>query len=240
MKKTLILAAMAVVLAGGLFGGESSFSDAQVRRALNLIYDCFEGPHRSAVNALFAQDMNYDTNQFVRVAKEMAEADEYIAPMLTIISKYDIQQGIPYLYGYATNENNKVAFTACHLILEREGLTSNSVAAVETFLSTTNASREAAYYRCELCRDALHQVSGESATEDLRLRVMRSALSYALRDGSHVAPVDGYIMAFDPAYQYSSNRLEVLRSSLEWNINDYQRNYVTNAIHEIEAQLPPE
>ena len=47
-------------------------------------------------------------------------------------------------------------------------------------------------------------------------------------------------MAFDPAYQYSSNRLEVLRSSLEWNINDYQRNYVTNAIHEIEAQLPPE
>ena len=67
-----------------------------------------------------------------------------------------------------------------------------------------------------------------------------SALSYALRDGSHVASVDGYIMAFDSAYQYSSNRLEVLRSSLEWNINDYQRNYVTNAIHEIEAQLPPE
>ena len=69
---------------------------------------------------------------------------------------------------------------------------------------------------------------------------MQSVLSYALRDGSHVAPVDGYIMAFDPAYQYSTNRLETVRASLGGDINDYQRNYVTNAIHEIEAQLPPE
>jgi len=45
MKKILILAAMAAILASRSFGGESSFSDAQVRRALNLIYDCFEGPH---------------------------------------------------------------------------------------------------------------------------------------------------------------------------------------------------
>ena len=80
MKKILIFAAMAAVLASRLLGGESSFSDEQVRRALNLIYDRFEGPHQSAVNGLFAQTMNYDTNQFVRVAKEMAEADEYIAP----------------------------------------------------------------------------------------------------------------------------------------------------------------
>jgi len=133
MKKILILAAMAAILASRSFGGESSFSDSQVRRALNLIYDCFEGPHRSAVNALFAQEMNYDTNQFVRVAKEMAESDEYIAPALTIISKYDLQQGIPYLYGYTTNENSKVAFTACRLILGREGLTSNSVASRRSF-----------------------------------------------------------------------------------------------------------
>jgi len=47
-------------------------------------------------------------------------------------------------------------------------------------------------------------------------------------------------MAFDPSYQYSTNRLEVLRASLGQDINDYQRSYVTNAIHEIEAQLPPE
>ena len=75
---------------------------------------------------------------------------------------------------------------------------------------------------------------------DMTCEVMQSALSYARRDCSHVAPVDGYIMAFDPSYQYSTNRLEVLRASLGQDINDYQRSYVTNAIHEIEAQLPPE
>jgi len=47
-------------------------------------------------------------------------------------------------------------------------------------------------------------------------------------------------MAFDPSYQYSTNRLEILRASLDWNINDYQRSYVTNAIHEIEARPPQE
>ena len=52
--------------------------------------------------------------------------------------------------------------------------------------------------------------------------------------------VDEAIVAFDPTYQYSTNRLETLRASLGGDINDYQRNYVTNAIHEIEAQLPPE
>ena len=240
MKKMLILVAMLAMLAGRLFGEGSALSDAQVRFALNWIYSCFDGDHQNDLNALFEQDMGYDTNQFVRVAKEMAEADECPRQMLAIISKYDVQQGTPYLLGYTTNENISVAFAAGRLLLGREGLTSNSVTAVEALLSTTDASRDAAYWRDELCRLALREASRDGVANALRSRVMQSALSYALRDGSHVASVDGYIMAFDSAYQYSSNRLEVLRSSLEWNINDYQRNYVTNAIHEIEAQLSPE
>ena len=240
MKKILILAAMAAILASRSFGGESSFSDAQVRRALNLIYDCFEGPHRSAVNALFAQDMNYDTNQFVRVAKEMAEADEYIAPALTIISKYDLQQGIPYLYGYATNENNKVAFTACHLILEREGLTSNSVAAVEAFLSTTNASRDAVYNRDLLCRLALREAYKEGTPDDLRARSHDAALALVGREGIHAKSIDKEMLSCNAEFRFSDERLAMLRSSQMHALNDFVNNYVTNAIHEIEAQLPPE
>ena len=80
MKKMLILVAMLAMLAGRLFGEGSALSDAQVRFALNWIYSCFDGDHQNDLNALFEQDMGYDTNQFVRVAKEMAEADEYIAP----------------------------------------------------------------------------------------------------------------------------------------------------------------
>ena len=238
MKKILILAAMAAILASRSFGGESSFSDAQVRRALNLIYDCFEGPHRSAVNALFAQDMNYDTNQFVRVAKEMAEADEYITPALTIISKYDLQQGIPYLYGYTTNENSKVAFTACRLILGREGLTSNSVATVAALLSSDAPQLDTE--RKDLCRQMLQQARQEGVSEEMRGLAGRCAKDFAAADCSYVKAVDEAIVAFDPTYQYSTNRLETLRASLGGDINDYQRNYVTNAIHEIEAQLPPE
>ena len=240
MKKTLILVAMAAIFAGGSFGGSSTLSDTQVRRALNWIYSCFDGDQQSDLDALFALDMNCDSNQFVRVAKEMAEANEYAAPVLAIISEYDEQHGIPYLYRYTTNENSRVAYYAfCH-ILAREGLTSNSAAAVEAFLSTTHASRDAAQFRNELCRDALHQAGRDGVTAALRSRVLQSVLSYAKRDGSHVVSVDRYIREFDPAYRYSTNRLEILRASLGQDINDYQRNYVTNAIHEIEAQLPPE
>ena len=238
MKKTLILVALAAALAGGAFGGESSFSDAQVRRALNLIYDRFEGPHRSSVNALFAHRMNYDTNQFVRVAKEMAEADEYIAPALTIISKYDLQQGITYLYGYTTNENSKVAFTACRLILGREGLTSNSVATVAALLSSDAPQLDTE--RKDLCRQMLQQARQEGVSEEMRGLAGRCAKDFAAADCSYVKAVDEAIVAFDPTYQYSTNRLETLRASLGGDINDYQRNYVTNAIHEIEAQFPPE
>ena len=238
MKKMPILVAMAAVLAGGSFGGESTLSDAQVRRALNWIYDCFDGDHQSDMNALFARTMNYDTNQFVRVAKEMAESNERPRQMLAIISKYDLQQGIPYLYGYTTNENSKVAFTACRLILGREGLTSNSVAAVAMFLSSDAPQYDTD--RKDLCRQMLRQARQEGVSEEMRDLAGRCAKDFAAVDCSYVKAVDEAIVAFDPAYQYSTNRLEILRASLDWNINDYQRSYVTNAIHEIEARPPQE
>ena len=238
MKKTLILAALMVALAGGSFGEGSTLSDAQVRFALNWIYGCFDGDHQSDLNALFAQDMGFDTNQFVRVAKEMAESNERPRQMLAIISKYDIQEGIPYLYGYTTNENSKVAFTACRLILGREGLTSNSVATVAALLSSDAPQLDTE--RKDLCRQMLQQARQEGVSEEMRGLAGRCAKDFAAADCSYVKAVDEAIVAFDPTYQYSTNRLETLRASLGGDINDYQRNYVTNAIHEIEAQLPPE
>ena len=238
MKKTLILAALMVALAGGSFGEGSTLSDAQVRFALNWIYGCFDGDHQSDLNALFAQDMGFDTNQFVRVAKVMAESNERPRQMLAIISKYDIQEGIPYLYGYTTNENSKVAFTACRLILGREGLTSNSVATVAALLSSDAPQLDTE--RKDLCRQMLQQARQEGVSEEMRGLAGRCAKDFAAADCSYVKAVDEAIVAFDPTYQYSTNRLETLRASLGGDINDYQRNYVTNAIHEIEAQLPPE
>ena len=159
--------------------------------------------------------------------------------MIVLVAEYGSEADLPFLYEYAADSgwNGRVALKG---ILEHEGIGSNSVTAVEAFLATTDANRDAAYNRSWICRFALREASRDGVADALRARVMQSALAYALRDGSHVASVDGYIMAFDPTYQYSTNRLEVLRASLDWNINDYQRNYVTNAIHEIEAQLPPE
>ena len=238
MKKTLILAALMVALAGGSFGEGSTLSDAQVRFALNWIYGCFDGDHQSDLNALFAQDMGFDTNQFVRVAKVMAESNERPRQMLAIISKYDIQEGIPYLYGYTTNENSKVAFTACRLILGREGLTSNSVATVAALLSSDAPQLDTE--RKDLCRQMLQLARQEGGSEEMRGLAGRCAKDFAAADCSYVKAVDEAIVAFDPTYQYSTNRLETLRASLGGDINDYQRNYVTNAIHEIEAQLLPE
>ena len=238
MKKTLILAALMVALAGGSFGEGSTLSDAQVRFALNWIYGCFDGDHQSDLNALFAQDMGFDTNQFVRVAKVMAESNERPRQMLAIISKYDIQEGIPYLYGYTTNENGKVAFTACRLILGREGLTSNSVATVAALLSSD--AQQLDTERKDLCRQMLQLARQEGGSEEMRGLAGRCAKDFAAADCSYVKAVDEAIVAFDPTYQYSTNRLETLRASLGGDINDYQRNYVTNAIHEIEAQLLPE
>ena len=238
MKKTLILAALMVALAGGSFGEGSTLSDAQVRFALNWIYSCFDGEHQSDLNALFAQDMGFDTNQFVRVAKVMAESNERPRQMLAIISKYDIQEGIPYLYGYTTNENSKVAFTACRLILGREGLTSNSVATVAALLSSDAPQLDTE--RKDLCRQMLQLARQEGVSEEMRGLAGQCAKDFAAADCSYVKAVDEAIVAFDPTYQYSTNRLETLRASLGGDINDYQRNYVTNAIHEIEAQLPPE
>jgi len=43
-----------------------------------------------------------------------------------------------------------------------------------------------------------------------------------------------------PDCRYSTNRLEVMRSVLTHGPKANQYDYVTNAIHEIEAHLPPE
>ena len=181
-----------------------------------------------------------DTNRFLRLVKEVAHSNtNRTSCMIVLVAEYGSEADLPFLYEYAADSgwNGRVALKG---ILEHEGISSNSATAVETFLATTDANRDAAYNRSWICRFALREASRDGVTDALRSRIMQSVLSYALRDGSHVAPVDGYIMAFDPAYQYSTNRLEILRASLGGDINDYQRNYVTNAIHEIEAQLPPE
>ena len=86
----------------------------------------------------------------------------------------------------------------------------------------------------------LQQARQEGVSEEMRGLAGRCAKDFAAADCSYVKAVDEAIVAFDPTYQYSTNRLETLRASLGGDINDYQRNYVTNAIHEIEAQLPPE
>ncbi len=238
MKKLVVSAAVVAALSGfARVRSLDAMSDDEYKEFLvNMTAPCCGngGGGLSSISPL------PDTNRFLRLVKEVAHSNtNRTGCMIVLVSKYGREVDLPFLYEYIADSgwDGRVALKG---ILEHEGVSSNSVSAVETFLATTDASRDAAYNRSWICRLALQEASREGVAESLRARVMQSALSYARRDCSHVAPVDGYIMAFDPSYQYSTNRLEILRASLDWNINDYQRSYVTNAIHEIEAQLPPE
>ena len=203
-----------------------------------------------------------DTNRYVRVLSELAA--ENTNQTRSVINQFFCRRlpaSIPFLYSYATNAT--YGAEALKAILAIEGVTSNSLAAAQCYLSTTNFfTLNCACDRSKFCQAVLKCVFSDSHLADYRATMFNMARDYN-RFVNVTSPncVDIELCLSDPSYKFTKRRIAELRiytnnvcryfHSLPTtaesygrriHVFEYQTNYLANAINELvaypEANLP--
>ena len=157
------------------------------------------------------------------------------------IGKYGTTNSLPFLYSCATNP--VCGDCAIKSIIAIEGVTSNSIAAAQSYLSNTNAfSSETEERYAEVCKQIVTSTFGSDSYLAYRPCVLAAALDFARNVNTMNVGVDGALIQADPTYRFSKRRLSVMRGAQLRLVNEVQSNYVSNAINELvaypEAELP--
>ena len=183
-----------------------------------------------------------DTNRYARILRELAvENTNETEWAIASLGTYKTPDSLPFLYSYATNA--VYGAKALKAVFAIEGVTSNSIAAIQNYLSLTNSlPNNLSHDRSELCKGLLHDVFTSQELVPFRAGCLSMMIDFAQnRNAGHIS-IDGAIQSVDPSYHFSKRRLAVLRSAQNRCTNAYQFAYVTNAINELvaypEADLP--
>ena len=182
-----------------------------------------------------------DTNRLARLICELAQTNnaDVASMMVDSLGEYGTPAQLPFLYSCATNP--AVANSAVKAVLRIEGVTSNSVAMLQRFLYITNSTpSELAYEKAIASSDFLSSIA--SSSPEMKGCAILAVRDFVANVSTGVSRVDEALIAADVTYRYSKRRLSDLRCAYPRCFNEFQANYVTNAINELvaypEANLP--
>lgn len=181
-----------------------------------------------------------DTNRFARILCELAQTNDVSMAdrMIGCLGWCGTSAQLPFLYSMATNEQHGT--TAVKSILRLEGVTSNSLAAVDQCLSMTNV--QARMERENLCLFMIDNFAKASTSNEIKDAVEERVLCFARRSGLYNGHFDSCLSLRMPGYQFSKRRLNVLRDAERSMIIRFNEAFITNAINELvaypEANLP--
>ena len=187
--------------------------------------------------------INGDTNRLARILAEIAQTNNawYSEMAMWELEKYGTSEQLPFLYSCATNPI--IGDRAVKAALRIDGVSSNSVATLQRYLCFTNVvTTKTVYEKAVACRDFLGALSESSASSDLKGSAILVVRGYASDISTGVSMIDTALVDADNTYRHSKRRLADLRAAYPRCFNEYQTNYVTNAINELvaypEANLP--
>ncbi len=267
-----MLAIAATVFASCLLMGDGALSDEETKRR---IADFVTLPSRLCGRAHvdFMREFRErkltnrswfdgDTNRLARLIAELAMTNDMrvSSMMVDALGEYGTIAQLPFLYSCATNPI--IGDRAVKTILRIEGVSSNSLFAVQSYLSMTNGfplmNKDD---RVELCESVIGMVFADSELICFRPLMLDVAYSFANNGNMFPNSLDLTLLSVDPGYRYTKRRLSILRSTRarlneriqSWNTNDVrfatevhiydvQTNYLAAAIGELvaypEANLP--
>lgn len=221
-----------------------SVSDDEIRRRL-VLSCCYEddaGLAKGTFNGAFrAAESN--RVRFARIICDLARTNDMTIAgyMVEDLGSFGTPEQLPFLYSQISN--TYCGARAVRSILRIEGVTSNSLAMVDGYLSMTNTvSRRD---REDICVFALDCSPGSVSSED-RSDIERMVLRFAANNSIYNRRFDELLSSRIAGYANSSRRLAVLRAvqqrGLGLGMNQYTEAFVTNAINELvaypEAELP--
>lgn len=215
-------------------------TDAEIRHYLvgSMLYiDNVQGARWDFQHARELCDA--DTNRFARLLCELAHTnDSWIAEgMIRSLGGYGTAAQLPFLYSQISNTTHGV--DAVRSILKIEGVTSNSVAMVDGYLSNTNNTNRNRYY---VCSDFVVKVFTQDVSVDLHTSASMVYFRFMKDDNIFNDWLDETMKSVDSTYVHSKRRLAVMRAARARTTDSEDLNYITNAISELvaypEADLP--
>ena len=242
ISKIPFLTFMLALSASALSAQQCEYTDEEVKERFSFAKRC---RHASDIRANYRGSFvmaGGDTNRFARILRELAAEDtNQTERAIVFLGIYKTSQSLPFLYSYATNA--QYGAYALKSIFAIEGVNSNSVVAMQGYLSLTNTlTNGQSHDRSMLCKDFLNNVFSSAELEQFRPSCLSMMIDFAQHRNSGHVSLDGSIQAVDPTYHASKRRLAVLRAAQNRCGNSFQLDYVTNAINELvaypEANLP--
>ena len=241
--KTIAFIAFSAIYAMMSFAENESFSDQDVKADLEY-YCSLRHPQdfNGLVDRAFVKSAS-DNDRFSRILGEFAmesySLKDGLASRWAIgkIAQYGTTNSLPFLYSCATNP--VCGDCAIKSIIAIEGVTSNSMAVVAAFNSSTNTAPRKKIQVLEAFVDSGGRADASAFERDLSLCY---ALSFASSYDKYTEWMDAVICRNDQSYRNSKRRLAVLRSEFAAGLDHWEIGFVTNAINELvaypEADLP--
>ena len=148
--------------------------------------------------------------------------------------KYATKSELPFLYSCATN--SMCGDRALHAILKIEGVTTNSLQALDRYMSLTNVvAVKNNTDRLYVCRDFFYSVKRNESLYGYKPRLEEIVLNFARQKKSKFVNSDRLLCEMDESYGNSKRRLSSMRIAVAHGLNEMQTNYVHTVIRSLEA-----
>ena len=129
--------AIAAVASFSLFAEDRECSDAEIKAQFVFAGRCRHAEDMKSNYDWAFQMADGDTNRYARILRELAvENTNETEWAIASLGKYKTTQSLPFLYSYSTNA--VYGARAMKSIFAIEGVTSNSIAVAQGYLSLTN------------------------------------------------------------------------------------------------------
>ena len=217
----------------------SGATDEQVKAEVIRSGQVIDNSWRSRQIFAHAQELcEEDTNRFARILHELAQTNHVrIADrMIRCLGWYGTAEQLPFLYSMATNEQHGAS--AVMSILRLEGVTSNTLAVVDSCLAQKTIKEPE---RLGVCRMLVDLAYAEAIPTNAQARALSYVYEHA-RSCDYPAGLDQTLIRHDPGYRHSRRRLSIMRAVNAHGVDQWDIAYVTNAINDLvaypEADLP--
>ena len=234
MKNTLIITVLLIVQFA--FAETLIASDEEVKKDIIFYIQpkCSQsGNDTKLVDTYF---INGNTNRLLRLLSDLIKTnDEWICTRsMWQYGKYATKSELPFLYSCATN--SMCGDRALHAILKIEGVTTNSLQALDCYMSLTNAVAVGNNTdRLYVCRDFFYSVKRNESLYGYKPRLEEIVLNFARQKKSKFVNADRLLCEMDESYVNSKRRLSSMRIAVAHGLNEMQTNYVHSVIRSLEA-----
>ena len=229
-------------LLGFAFAEICEYTDTEIKESFVHISRLAHGDENGSQIRKTLRMADNDTNRFARVLRELAvENTNQTRRAIRSLGIYATHDSLPFLYSYATNA--QYGADALKAVLAIEGVNSNSLAVVQSYLMLTNEAVCIDRGGATVCAALVKCARQEGVDANCRTNALAVANAFATTHNRNYYWLDHLLMQDDSSYRYSKRRLQVLRSADILHCPyPYQVNFVTNAINELvaypEANLP--